>query len=159
MPPAERGLSERVREKLETLPAQPGVYVFRGARDVVLYVGKARSLRSRVRSYFQPGTSDVRAFVARLEDELVDIETFVADTEKEAALLENQLIKEHQPRYNVKLRDGSIRRGIGRGWRSCAGHDRTARTTSGPTTRPPPLGRLFGSSIDIFSFARAPTPS
>ena len=105
MPPADRGLSERVREKLETLPAQPGVYVFRGARDVVLYVGKARSLRSRVRSYFQPGTSDVRAFVARLEDELVDIETFVADTEKEAALLENQLIKEHQPRYNVKLRD------------------------------------------------------
>jgi len=63
MPPADRGLSERVREKLETLPAQPGVYVFRGARDVVLYVGKARSLRSRVRSYFQPGTSDVRAFV------------------------------------------------------------------------------------------------
>ncbi|MCB9600031.1 MAG: excinuclease ABC subunit UvrC [Sandaracinus sp.] len=98
-------LAERVQEKLETLPTQPGVYVFRGANDVVIYVGKARSLRSRVRSYFQPGSSDVRAFVARLENELTDIETFVADTEKEAALLENQLIKEHQPRYNVKLRD------------------------------------------------------
>ncbi|MEZ4253278.1 MAG: GIY-YIG nuclease family protein [Polyangiales bacterium] len=49
-------LAERVQEKLETLPTQPGVYVFRGANDVVIYVGKARSLRSRVRSYFQPGT-------------------------------------------------------------------------------------------------------
>ena len=66
-------LAERVQEKLETLPTQPGVYVFRGANDVVIYVGKARSLRSRVRSYFQPGSSDVRAFVARLENELTDI--------------------------------------------------------------------------------------
>jgi len=87
------------------LPASPGVYVFHGAGDKVLYVGKARSLRSRVRSYFQPGSSDVRAFVSRLERELVDIETFVTHTDKEAALLENQLIKSHQPKYNVKLRD------------------------------------------------------
>ena len=98
-------LSSTVQQKLETLPARPGVYVFRDAAGGVLYVGKARSLRSRVRSYFQPGTSDVRAFVSRLERELADIETFVAASEKEAALLENQLIKEHQPRYNVKLRD------------------------------------------------------
>ncbi|MEM9070412.1 MAG: excinuclease ABC subunit UvrC [Myxococcota bacterium] len=98
-------LPDGVVAKLETLPPQPGVYVFRDAKGAVLYVGKARSLRSRVRSYFQPGTSDVRAFVARLETELDDIETFVAQSEKEAALLENQLIKEHQPRYNVKLRD------------------------------------------------------
>jgi len=98
-------LAPEVLAKLETLPAKPGVYVFRDAERAVLYIGKARSLRSRVRSYFQPGTSDVRAFVARLEHELADIETFVATSEKEAALLENQLIKEHQPRYNVKLRD------------------------------------------------------
>ena len=97
--------SETIRAKLETLPPSPGVYLFRGHEGAVLYVGKARSLRSRVRSYFQPGSSDVRAFIARLEHELGDIETFVAGTEKEAALLENQLIKEHQPRYNVKLRD------------------------------------------------------
>ncbi|MBX3247754.1 MAG: excinuclease ABC subunit UvrC [Myxococcales bacterium] len=97
--------AEAVERKLETLPTQPGVYVFRSASNEVLYVGKARSLRSRVRSYFQPGSSDVRAFVARLEAELADIETFVTATEKEAALLENQLIKAHQPRYNVKLRD------------------------------------------------------
>lgn len=98
-------LPEAVTLKLDTLPPSPGVYVFRDRRRRVLYVGKARSLRSRVRSYFAPGTSDVRAFVSRLEAELGDIETFVVDTEKEAALLENQLIKEHQPRYNVKLRD------------------------------------------------------
>lgn len=103
-------LPDIVTQKLETLPAKPGVYVFygkalKGEGREALYVGKARSLRSRVRSYFQPGTSDVRAFVARLETELIDLETFVAKTEKEAALLENQLIKERQPRYNVKLRD------------------------------------------------------
>jgi excinuclease ABC subunit C len=101
----DEALPERVRAKLETLPTSPGVYVFKGLRGAVLYVGKARSLRSRVRSYFQPGSSDVRAFVGQLERELGDIETFVTGTEKEAALLENQLIKAHQPRYNVKLRD------------------------------------------------------
>ena len=98
-------IAEAVQRKLETLPASPGVYVFRGERGKVLYVGKARSLRTRVRSYFQPGSSDLRAFVSRLERELRDIETFVTHTDKEAALLENQLIKSHQPKYNVKLRD------------------------------------------------------
>ncbi|MEM9729600.1 MAG: excinuclease ABC subunit UvrC [Myxococcota bacterium] len=98
-------VADAAQRKLDNLPASPGVYVFRGAEGKVLYVGKARSLRSRVRSYFQPGSSDVRAFVSRLERELVDIETFVTHTDKEAALLENQLIKSHQPKYNVKLRD------------------------------------------------------
>lgn len=103
-------VSEKVQQKLDTLPVSPGVYVFHGRSSgtkelEVLYVGKASSLRSRVRSYFQDGSSDVRAFVARLAFELVDIETFVTATEKEAALLENQIIKERQPRYNVKLRD------------------------------------------------------
>ena len=98
-------LRPSIQEKLDTLPPSPGVYVFRDASGGVLYVGKARSLRARVRSYFQPGTSDVRAFIARLETELEDIETYVTATEKEAALLENQLIKREQPRYNVKLRD------------------------------------------------------
>lgn len=98
-------VAEAAQRKLDTLPASPGVYVFHGADEKVLYVGKARSLRSRVRSYFQPGSSDLRAFVSRLERELVDIETFVTHTDKEAALLENQLIKSRQPKYNVKLRD------------------------------------------------------
>ena len=98
-------LAETAQRKLDKLPASPGVYVFHGAGGKVLYVGKARSLRSRVRSYFQAGSSDLRAFVSRLERELSDIETFVTHTDKEAALLENQLIKSHQPKYNVKLRD------------------------------------------------------
>ena len=98
-------IADAAQRKLDKLPTSPGVYVFHGADEKVLYVGKARSLRSRVRSYFQPGSSDLRAFVSRLERELVDIETFVTHTDKEAALLENQLIKSHQPKYNVKLRD------------------------------------------------------
>jgi excinuclease ABC subunit C len=81
------------------------VYVFRDRRAAVLYVGKARSLRSRVRSYFTPSTSDGRFFIPFLPDEIGDLETVVTANEKEAALLENQLIKEHRPRWNVKLRD------------------------------------------------------
>jgi excinuclease ABC subunit C len=98
-------VADAAQRKLDKLPASPGVYVFHGVDGKVLYVGKARSLRNRVRSYFQPGSSDVRAFVSRLERELADVETFVTHTDKEAALLENQLIKSHQPKYNVKLRD------------------------------------------------------
>ncbi len=98
-------LPDTVQHKLDTLPTAPGVYIFKDRAGAVLYVGKARSLRSRVRSYFQPGSSDQRAFVAYLSRELGDLETFVVGNEKEAALLENELIKQHQPRYNVKLRD------------------------------------------------------
>ncbi|HJL15529.1 MAG TPA: excinuclease ABC subunit UvrC [Sandaracinaceae bacterium LLY-WYZ-13_1] len=98
-------LPERVQQKLDSLPTAPGVYLFEDRAGAVLYVGKARNLRSRVRSYFQPGSSDERIFVAYLESELADLSTFVVSNEKEAALLENELIKRHQPRYNVKLRD------------------------------------------------------
>jgi excinuclease ABC subunit C len=98
-------LAERVRQKLDSLPVSPGVYVFQGKAGEVLYIGKARSLRNRVRSYFTEGGSDDRYFIALLEHQLEDIETYVVETEKEAALLENHLIKQHKPRYNFKLRD------------------------------------------------------
>lgn len=98
-------LPEIVTQKLDALPVSPGVYVFLDKKGGVLYVGKARSLRSRVRSYFQPGQSDTRFFIERLDREIGDLETFVAKNEKEAALLENALIKERKPRYNFKLRD------------------------------------------------------
>ncbi len=98
-------LPEVVTQKLLSLPAQPGVYLFKDKKGVVVYVGKAKSLRSRVRSYFQPGTSDVRFFIPFLEKTVGDLETIVTLTEKEAQILENSLIKQHQPRYNVKLRD------------------------------------------------------
>ena len=98
-------MDDALREKLDQLPAQPGVYVFRARGGAVLYVGKASSLRNRVRSYFQPGTSDERYFIPGLAAEIGDLETVVCASEKEATLLENLLIKEHKPRYNVKLRD------------------------------------------------------
>jgi excinuclease ABC subunit C len=98
-------LPDVVTQKLDALPASPGVYVFLDKKGGVLYVGKARSLRSRVRSYFQPGGSDTRFFIERLDRDIGDLETFVVANEKEAALLENALIKERKPRYNFKLRD------------------------------------------------------
>jgi len=94
-----------LEQKLELLPVQPGCYVFKDKHGAVLYVGKAKSLRSRVRSYFQDGGSDVRAFIPFLRRHATDLETIVTATEKEAAVLENSLIKERKPRYNVKLRD------------------------------------------------------
>ncbi len=94
-----------VEEKLESLPARPGCYIFRDKQDRVLYVGKAKSLRTRVRSYFQAGGSDTRAFIPALPRLIGDLDTVVTLTEKEAAILENSLIKEHRPRLNVKLRD------------------------------------------------------
>ncbi len=97
--------ADSIRDKLDALPGTPGVYVFKNREGGVLYVGKAANLKSRVRSYFQAGNSDQRYFIERLQHEIGDLETYVAESEKEAALLENSLIKEHQPRYNVKLRD------------------------------------------------------
>ncbi|MEZ4263936.1 MAG: excinuclease ABC subunit UvrC [Polyangiaceae bacterium] len=98
-------LPEVVTDKLAALPASPGVYLFKDKKDVVVYVGKAKSLRSRVRSYFQPGGSDARMFIPVLLRTIGDLDTIVTATEKEAAILENNLIKENRPRYNVKLRD------------------------------------------------------
>jgi excinuclease ABC subunit C len=96
---------EALLQKLESLPVSPGCYIFRDKQHAVLYVGKAKSLRSRVRSYFQDASSDVRAFIPFLRKLAVDLDTIVTQSEKEAAILENNLIKEHKPRFNVKLRD------------------------------------------------------
>ena len=93
-----------LEEKLESLPAGPGVYLMKDRQGEVIYVGKAINLRSRVRSYFGR-TSDTRAFVPILEGLLGDVETVVVSNEKEALLLENELIKRHQPRFNVLLKD------------------------------------------------------
>jgi len=104
MPPDEATPSA-LEQKLASLPVAPGCYVFKDKSGAVLYVGKAKSLRSRVRSYFQEGGSDARAFIPFLRRHAQDLETIVTATEKEAAILENSLIKERKPRYNVKLRD------------------------------------------------------
>ena len=98
-------LPDVVTEKLDALPASSGVYLFKDKKGTVVYVGKAKSLRSRVRSYFQEGSSDNRYFIPILQRTIGDFDTIVTGSEKEAAILENNLIKEHRPRYNIKLRD------------------------------------------------------
>jgi len=93
-----------LKEKLDTLPTQPGVYMFKDRDGGVLYVGKARVLRDRVRQYFQPGRpADVwrDALIA----EIADLDMVLTDSEMEALALENNFIKRHQPRFNVLLRD------------------------------------------------------
>ena len=93
-----------LQQKLERLPAHPGIYLFKDTRGTVLYVGKAGNLRHRVNSYFQRANGKDAKTLTLLE-RVADIETIITDTEKEALILENHLIKEHHPRYNVKLRD------------------------------------------------------
>jgi excinuclease ABC subunit C len=91
-------------EKLDALPLRPGVYLFKDASGQVIYVGKARVLRDRVRSYFQasrPQEFQKDGLVADIRD----LDLVVTDTELEALALENNLIKRHRPRYNVRLRD------------------------------------------------------
>ena len=93
-------------EVLARIPTDAGVYLFKDASGVVVYVGKAQSLRTRVRQYFREG-GDERFFVAAgfLARTATDVETIVVSSAKEALLLENHLIKKHQPKFNVKLRD------------------------------------------------------
>jgi excinuclease ABC subunit C len=93
-----------LEDKLSQLPASPGVYLMRDAAGAIIYVGKARSLRQRVRSYFKEG-GDTRYQIKFLVARVADLEVMVTDTEKEALLLENTLIKQHHPRYNLDLKD------------------------------------------------------
>jgi len=95
--------TERIEAQLKALPAKPGVYLFRAPNDTVLYVGKAKSLRSRVRSYFRAG--DARRGLDRLTSRVDRIEVVVTSTETEAFHLEQNLIKRHRPPFNVRLRD------------------------------------------------------
>ena len=93
-----------VEAKLKNLPTQPGVYLYRNENDKVIYVGKAKNLRNRVRSYFQSSRNHdpkTRRLVKRIRR----IETILVDSEVEALILEANLIKEHRPRYNVFLKD------------------------------------------------------
>jgi len=92
------------REKAAQLPDAPGVYLFRDAGGAVVYVGKARSLRNRVRSYFLESRW-VDAKTGSLALEIADIETIVVDNEREALALEHNLIKQYKPKFNVMLRD------------------------------------------------------
>jgi excinuclease ABC subunit C len=98
-------VDEALKKKLDELPAEPGCYLMKDRRGAVIYVGKASSLRARVRSYFDAGRGDDRLFVGHLDGLLGDLEVIVTRSEKEAVLLENELIKRHRPRFNIRLRD------------------------------------------------------
>jgi len=100
----EPGAQDALQRKLETLPDGPGVYLWKDAQGQVLYVGKAKRLSSRVRSYFanDPVASPKHILLRRL---IVDVETVVTATEAQSLLLENNLIKEYRPRFNVRLKD------------------------------------------------------
>ena len=90
--------------KLERLPGSPGVYLFRNDRRQIIYIGKAKSLKNRVRSYFQsnPGLDPKTAYIAR---HATDLDYILTDNEVEALILESTLVKKHQPRLNVRLKD------------------------------------------------------
>ena len=97
-------MRENVKSKSEQAPAQPGVYLFKAGRGRVIYIGKAKNLRARLRSYAQQsGAFDTKR--EQLLDAATDLEWILVDNEKEALALENNLIKKFQPRYNVLLRD------------------------------------------------------
>lgn len=91
--------------KIALIPHKPGCYIMRDRRGRIVYVGKAKDLKNRVRSYFAASTGDTRAFVSRLPKILSDIETIVTANEKEALILESTLVKAHLPKYNVLLKD------------------------------------------------------
>jgi len=93
-----------LHEKIRTLPARPGVYLYRNADGDVIYVGKAKNLRSRVRSYILDG-AQANAKTGSLMREAVDVEYIVVENEREALALENNLIKQKKPRFNILLRD------------------------------------------------------
>ncbi|MEK6765518.1 MAG: excinuclease ABC subunit UvrC [Planctomycetota bacterium] len=94
----------KLPKKLETIPAGTGVYMMKDAKNEVIYVGKAKNLKNRVRSYFQ-SSGDERLFIRFLVKRIADIDFVLTDTEKEALILENNLIKQFKPRFNINLRD------------------------------------------------------
>ncbi len=97
-------IPDRLSRTLEALPDKPGVYLWKNAAGEILYVGKANSLRARVPSYFGPDGGDTPERAA-LVSQIADLETIIVPNEAQALLLENNLIKEHRPRFNIRLTD------------------------------------------------------
>jgi excinuclease ABC subunit C len=97
-------MKQGIEEQLKALPAKPGVYLFRDDGGRVLYIGKAKSLRPRVRSYFQRG-GDGRAQMGQLPGRIANVEVIVTGTEAEALHVEQNLVKRHRPPFNIRLRD------------------------------------------------------
>ncbi len=96
--------SDRLEKRLKEIPQEPGVYIMRDASDRILYIGKSKKLRSRVRSYFRE-SQKLSDRIAMMVRQVVEIEFIVTDTEAEALALEANLVKQHQPYFNVLLKD------------------------------------------------------
>ena len=96
--------SEYLEQKLTLVPELPGCYIMKNRHADIIYIGKAKNLKNRVRSYFR-GTHEGKT--KRLVNDIVDFETIITGTDKEALLLEITLIKKHQPKYNIKLKRGT----------------------------------------------------
>src|SRR2546427_8172083 len=97
-------MNPTVESKLKRIPSGPGVYLYKDAATQTIYVGKAKSLRNRVRTYFQL-SADLDVRKDQMMDAIEDVEFIMTDTEGEALALENNLIKKHKPKYNILLRD------------------------------------------------------
>ena len=95
--------AERLREKANTLPLRPGVYIMRAKNGTVIYVGKSRALKNRVSQYFHE--SAFNAKTDAMTGNVYDFDYILCDTEIEALSLENSLIKLYHPKYNIKLKD------------------------------------------------------
>ncbi|MCK4759973.1 MAG: GIY-YIG nuclease family protein, partial [Candidatus Aminicenantes bacterium] len=95
-------MKDRLKKKAQSLPQKAGIYFFKTQTGETIYIGKARSLRSRVKSYFQQ-TSDAK--IKKILSETWDVDFILTDSTKEAAFLENNFIRQHQPKYNLRLKD------------------------------------------------------
>ena len=96
--------NEKLEMKVKNLPDSPGVYLFKNKEGKIIYIGKAKSLKNRVRTYFQSnGNHDLKT--SRLVTMVADFDLMVTDSEIEALILEANLVKEHKPRYNINLKD------------------------------------------------------
>ena len=93
-----------IEEELKKLPGKPGVYLMHDAKDAIIYVGKAISLKNRVRQYFQP-SRNVSPKIEKMISQIDHFEYIITDSEVEALVLESNLIKEHRPKYNTMLKD------------------------------------------------------
>jgi len=101
----EKKEKNNIKEKVRNLPRNTGVYLFKDADSNVIYVGKARNLRKRVAQYFSSSSSDSRFFIDYIRRNAHDIEAIATDNEAEALILENNLIKQYRPKFNIRLRD------------------------------------------------------
>lgn len=96
-------MNSQLKNKLQNLPTEPGVYLYKNDKDKIIYIGKAKNLRNRVRSYFHSSVDSPKTQV--MVSKVADLEMIITNSEMEALILENNLIKQHKPRYNVNLKD------------------------------------------------------